>query len=285
MRKLLAVMIALASLSLIVEDADAASRFGGGRNIGSQRSMQQQSAPKAPAQQQQAQPQQQQKTVPATPAPQPSGMSRWLGPLAGLALGAGLAALFFNNGAAGLLAGLMMIAAIIAVGVLVMRALRGKVTEQPLQYAGAGGTGPSLATLPGGAGAHSVAATADRWPAGFDAADFARNARLNFVRMQEAHDKRDLTAMRDFLTPEVYREVEADIRAAGAEPRKTEVLTLNAEVLEVATEGDAYIVSVRFSGLIREQAEGNPDPFSEVWHLEKPVSGRSGWLVAGIQQD
>lgn len=278
MRKLLSVVIALASLSLIVEDADA-RRLGGGRNIGSQRSMQQQAAPKAPAQQQQ------QQAAPATPAPQPSGMSKWLGPLAGLALGAGLAALFFNNGAAGLLAGLMMIAAIIAVGVLVMRALRGKVAEQPLQYAGAGGTGPSLATLPGGAGAHSVAATAGRWPAGFDAADFARNARLNFVRMQEAHDKRDLTAMRDFLTPEVYREVEADIRAAGAEPCKTEVLTLNAEVLEVATEGDAYLVSVRFSGLIREQAEGNPDPFSEVWHLEKPVSGRSGWLVAGIQQD
>ena len=63
------------------------------------------------------------------------------------------------------------------------------------------------------------------------------------------------------------------------------MLTLNAEVLDVATEGDAHVVSVRFSGLIREQAEGNPEPFSEVWHLEKPVNGRSGWLVAGIQQD
>ena len=282
MRKLLSVMIALASLSLIAEDADA-RRFGGGRNIGTQRSITQQPAPKAPAQQQQQQPAQQQ-AAPATPAQQPSGPSKWLGPLAGLALGAGLAALFLNNGIAGLLAGLLTIAAIIAVAMFVTRALRGKVAQQPLQYAGAGGAGPSLSTLPGGAGAHSVAATAGRWPAGFDAADFARHARLNFVRMQEAHDQRDLTAMRDFLTPEVYREVEADIRAAGGEPGKTEVLTLNAEVLEVATESEDYIVSVRFSGLIRERAEGNPEPFSEVWHLEKPVDGRSGWLVAGIQQ-
>lgn len=285
MKKLLSALIALASLSLIVGHADAAKRLGGGKNIGSQRSMQQQAAPKAPAQQQQAQPQQQQQAAPAAPAPQPSGMSKWLGPLAGLALGAGLFALFLNNGWAGGLAGLLMIAAIIAIAVFAARALRGKVAQQPLQYAGAGGAEPSVTTLPGGAGGQSLAATAGRWPAGFDAADFARNARLNFVRMQDAHDKHDLSAMREFLAPEVYREVEADIRAAGAEPRKTEVLTLNAEVLDVATEGDTYIVSVRFSGLIREQAEGNPDPFSEVWHLEKPVSGLSGWLVAGIQQD
>ena len=282
MKTLLSTLIALVSLSLFVVDAEA-KRLGGGRNIGSQRSMQQ--APKAPAQQQQAQPQQQQQAAPAAPAPQPSGMSKWLGPLAGLALGAGLAALFFNNGAAGLLAGLLMIAAIIAIAVFAARALRGKVAQQPLQYAGASGAEPPLTTLPGGAGSQSLAATAGRWPAGFDAAEFARHARLNFVRMQDAHDKRDLTAMREFLTPDVYREVEADIRSAGTASQKTEVLTLNAEVLDLVTEGDTYIASVRFSGLIREQAEGNPEPFSEVWHLEKPVSGKAGWLVAGIQQD
>jgi predicted lipid-binding transport protein (Tim44 family) len=43
-------------------------------------------------------------------------------------------------------------------------------------------------------------------------------------------------------------------------------------------------VSVRFSGLIREEAGAQPDPFSEVWHLVKPTDGRSGWQLAGIQQ-
>jgi len=42
-------------------------------------------------------------------------------------------------------------------------------------------------------------------------------------------------------------------------------------------------VSVRFSGLIREQ-DGQPEAFSEIWNLEKPVNGRSGWLISGIQQ-
>jgi predicted lipid-binding transport protein (Tim44 family) len=55
-------------------------------------------------------------------------------------------------------------------------------------------------------------------------------------------------------------------------------------VLNVATEDGQYIVSVRFSGLIRESGEPQPQPFSETWHLQKPVNGRTGWLVAGIQQ-
>lgn len=278
MNKLLPIVIALIGLSLIAIDAEA-RRFGGGRNLGMQRSApaQQQVAPKSPAQQQAA---------PATPAQQPTGASKWLGPLAGFALGAGLAALFLNNGWAGLLAGMLLIGLIIAVVTFAARAmLRNRVAQDPLQYAGAGaGPQPTLDALPGGAGMHSVAATAGRWPAGFNATEFVRHARLNFVRLQEAHDRKDLSMMRDFLAPDVYREIEADIRAAGATEEQTEVLTLEAEVLDVVEEAGSYIVSVRFSGMIRESAGREAEPFSEIWHLEKPLSGRSGWTLAGIQQ-
>lgn len=283
MKILLSLAIALVSLPLMIEDADA-RRFGGGRNLGMQRSApaQQKAAPNAPAQQQQ-------QAAPATPAqqPQPSGASKWLGPLAGLALGAGLAALFLNNGWGGLLAGLLLMGLIVAVVAFAARALlRSRTAQEPLQYAsaGAGAAEPSIATLPGGAGAQSAAAATSRWPAGFNEPEFIRHARLNFVRLQEAHDRKDLSTMRDFLTPEVYREIEADIRAAGEAPQKTDVLTLNAELVDVAEEGGSYVVSVRFSGMIREAAEREAEPFSEVWHLEKPVRGGSGWLVAGIQQ-
>jgi len=286
MKTLLSVLIGLIGLSFAAVDADAARRFGGGKNLGMQRSAPapQKAAPNTPPQQQQAAP----AKAPAQ-QPQPSGLQKWLGPLAGLALGAGLAALFFNNGMAGLLGGLLVIGLIVAVVVFAARALMRGRTSAPLQYAGVPGAEPPLATLPGGAGASSVAATtstatAGGLPAGFDAAGFARNAKLNFVRMQEAHDKKDLSTMRDFLTPAVYQQIEADIRAAGDAPRQTEVLTLEAEVLDVAEEAGSYVVSVRFSGLIREDAGAAPEPFSEIWHLEKPLAGRSGWLVAGIQQ-
>jgi len=281
MKKLLSFAIALFSLVLMIEDSEA-RRMSGSRNLGMQRSApaQQQAAPKAPAQQQQ------QQAAPATPAQQPAGASKWLGPLAGLALGAGLAALFLNNGWEGLLSGVLLIGLMVAALVFLARfLLRGKVARDPLQYAGASASGPSLSALPGGAGAHSVAATAGRWPADFDAGEFVRHARLNFVRLQEAHDRKDLTTMRDFLAPAVYQEVEADIRAAGEAPQATEVLTLEAEVLDVVEEAGSYIVSVRFSGLIRETAGGEAEAFGETWHLEKPVKGRAGWLVAGIQQE
>jgi len=279
--KLLSTVIALIGLSLVAVDADA-RRLSGGRNLGMQRSApaQQQAAPKSPAQQQQ------QQAAPATPAQQPTGASKWLGPLAGLALGAGLAALFLNNGWAGLLMGVLLIGLIIAALALAARTmLRNRTAQGPLQYAGAGaGAQPTLDALPGGAGMHSVAATTGYWPAGFNATEFVRHARLNFVRLQEAYDRKDLSTMSDFLAPEVYREIEADIRAAGAGEERTEVLTLEAEVLDVAEEAGSYIVSVRFTGMMRESAGREAEPFREIWHLEKPLSGRSGWMLAGIQQ-
>src|SRR3954469_818846 len=98
MRKWLSVFIALIALSMVAVDADA-RRMGGGRSFGKQREMisPQQAAPKAPAT---PQPNAQNAPAQAAPtAPPPkSGMSRWLGPLAGLAIGAGLASLFMGNG-------------------------------------------------------------------------------------------------------------------------------------------------------------------------------------------
>lgn len=297
MHKLMIVLAALAGLSLIAVDADA-RRFGGGSSIGKQRALN-------PNQSRQALPPQ--KAAPAqqqtTPAQQASGASRWLGPLAGLAIGATLASLFFNNGLAGALMGILLMLALVAGATMLFRLLRSaRPGQQPLRYAGAqphGGTEPVLRNptpapaipLGGSAASHSVAASmqsATSTPtaeiAGFDAEQFLRHARANFMSLQAAHDRKDLTTIRDVLTPALYREIEADIRASGEAPQKTEIVTLNAEVADVTTEGDLYVVSVRFSGLIREEAGADAQPFSEIWHLEKPTNGRSGWLVSGIQQ-
>jgi len=294
MRKVLSAIIALIGFSLVALDADA-RRLGGGRSVGTQREAitprqsPQQGAKTAPTQQ---------AAPAAAPAPQPSGMSRWLGPLAGLAIGAGLASLFMHNGMGGALAGILLIAALAMGALFLVRMFRGsRASPQPLRYAAAdpyGGNAPAPtqspapAPLGGYAAPHSVAATtqspATQLPSDFDEQQFVRHAKLNFVNLQAAHDRRDMSSIRDFLTPELCKEIENDMRAAGDAPQKTDVVTLDADVLDVATENGKYIVSVRFSGLIRESAGAEPQPFSEIWHLEKPVSGYSGWLVAGIQQ-
>jgi len=79
----------------------------------------------------------------------------------------------------------------------------------------------------------------------------------------------------------MYSEV---VRDLGGAPRpKTEVIDLAGEVLEVTTEADRHWASVRFTGTLREG--GAPAaPFDEVWNLSKPVDGKTGWLLAGIQQ-
>ena len=284
MKHFLMALIAACGLALVTVDVEA-RRLGGGKSFGMQRNTQQQAAPKAPAQQQQQQ-------AAGTPAQQPAAAAtgnKWLGPLAGLALGAGLMALFMNNGIGGVLMGLLLLAAIAGIAVMVFRALRGR-ANAPLQYAGGaqGNEQQPLSSLPGsGAAAHSVAAataTTGRWPADFNAAEFLRHARLNFVRLQEANDARDSTALADFLTPDVLAEVQQQWQAEGAAQGKTEVVTLESEVLDVVTEGLLYIVSVHFSGLIREGTGAEAQPFAEIWHLEKPLRGSTGWLVSGIQQ-
>jgi predicted lipid-binding transport protein (Tim44 family) len=278
MKKTMLMITALLSLGLLATDADA-RRLGGGSNLGTQRSTITQPAPKSPAQQAPS-------AAPATPAPQPSGMSKWLGPLAGLAIGAGLASLFMNNGMAGAFGGILMVLLLAAAAMFAWRMLRPRPQAGPLQYAGAAAAGgqPDISTAFGG-GAGALAAVANRYPPGFDAEQFAHHAKLNFTRLQQANDKRDLSTMRDFMTPELYAEVVADLNARDGAQQQTDVVTLNAEVIEVVTEGEAYVASVRFSGMIRERADGAAEPFSEVWHLEKPITGSIGWLICGIQQD
>jgi predicted lipid-binding transport protein (Tim44 family) len=308
MRKLLTVFVALIGLSFVAIEADA-RRMSGGKSIGKQREAinPNQAAPRAPAQQQQATPNTpaQQQAAPgagAAAAQQPSGMSRWLGPLAGLAIGAGLASLFLNNGFAGALAGILLAAAL-AFGIFFLFRLltRGRTQQAPLRYAGAGPQAARMPSAPvepvfqrtstsGAPAPHSVAATTTAAPAaaatarwaGFDEAEFVRHARMNFVNLQAAYDRNDMAAIRDFVTPELAADIEKDMRASGP-GEKTDVVTLEAQVLDVATENGLYVVSVRFSGLMREGAS-EPQPFAELWHLEKPLDGRSGWVISGIQQ-
>jgi predicted lipid-binding transport protein (Tim44 family) len=121
-------------------------------------------------------------------------------------------------------------------------------------------------------------------PADFDTAAFVRNAKAQFMALQAANDARDLERLRDFLTPEMVEQVGAEFAERGEATQQTEVFGLEAQVLEVVQEDNRYIVSVRFTGSVREQPGAAPEDLDETWHLVKPRTGFGGWLVAGIQQ-
>jgi predicted lipid-binding transport protein (Tim44 family) len=119
--------------------------------------------------------------------------------------------------------------------------------------------------------------------AGFDAEGFVRQAKLMFVRLQAANDTGNLDDLREFTSPEVFAEAQMAIKERGGVAQRTEVVTLEADVLESAQEFGRYVVSVRFHGSLREDANA-AEAFDEIWHVTKPLDGSRGWAVAGIQQ-
>lgn len=300
---LLGAMVGVLAFGAAIGDAEA-RRAGGGRSIGKQSStlMQRQQAPQSPAQAPQAAPQQRPAT-PAGAAPQPQ-RNRWLGPLAGIAAGLGIAALLSHFGLAGaaaqMLANIIVIALIAFVVIWLVRRLRGNRGGQP-SYAGAGAArtsqpgGQPWQMTPGQApmgGAAPVASGADAhaqqqpWgvPADFDTETFLRHAKVNFVRYQAAWDAGNLDDIREFSTPEMFAEIRMDLSERGSSPNRTDVVQLDAELLGIEQDASGYLASVKFSGLLRESEGAAAEPFAEVWNLSKPLSGNGGWVLAGIQQ-
>ena len=292
MRSLLfGIAVALVGIAFVATEAEAARRLGGGGSIGAQRRIT--NAPPAqtpPRQAQQAAPTQQAAPGAAQPAAQPSGLSRWMPLLGGLALGGMLGWLLGANGMGGLLVGIMLVALLAFAGVFVVRMLMQKRGDapQPMQYAGLGSETVAAPPPSQAAGFETqtspLARAAANVPAGFDVEGFLRGAKLNYMKLQMAHDAGNLDELREFTTPDLYEHLEKDVHERGNVKQQTDVMALNADLLEVATEDGKYWASVRFSGTVREDSGSAPVGFEEVWNLAKPVDGSSGWLLAGIQQ-
>jgi predicted lipid-binding transport protein (Tim44 family) len=249
----------------------------------------------------------------ATGAAAAAGKRSWLGPVAGLAAGLGLVALMSSLGLGEEFANFLMLALLaVAVIALVMFVMR----RFGRNAAPAMARGPQLATAGGapfgglqtqrvepqaepmqrtalapapvigsalGASA-AVPAAASTLPADFDVEGFQRIAKAIFVRMQDANDRADLDDLRQFTTPELFSHLRVDLLDRGELATATEVVAVDARVLEVTEEGGQQVVSVGYTGQVREDAGAAPAAFDEVWHLVRPADGSRNWAIAGIQQ-
>lgn len=318
--RVMTLMLAVACAAVAVSPMDAeAKRLGGGRPAGMQRQMPAKQADTSPpaspntannaaTSNAAARPNQ---AVPANAAAQTAAQPAkrsWMGPIAGLAAGLGLAALASHFGFGEALGNFMTMAllavvAMVAIG-WVMRRLRGGAAAQAQgpQLAGAGAPFPQAAPEPvasqapmardsfaaGGMGASpgtsagGLAAEAATTPAGFDAAGFTRIAKMIFIRMQAANDEANLDDLRKFTTPELFASLRLDLQERGTAKQQTDVMQLDAEVVDTAQEQDQWVVSVRFHGLIREEIDQGAQPFDELWHLVKPLNDSRDWAIAGI---
>jgi predicted lipid-binding transport protein (Tim44 family) len=284
-----------------------AKRFGGGSSFGRQMPIQRQATPprpaqpaatpaQAPAAQPAARPAQAGQAAAATPK------RSWMGPLAGIAAGLGLAALASYLGIG---AELMSFMLLLLAGLAIFMVVRMVMNRNRLQPAG----GPSDA----GANSYRTSAS-DHSPDHYGSAGAARSpaatvasslpvnqpnqaeidqflqvARKQFTELQKVWDSGDMNAIRGFVTESMAYGLEKQLAERGAAANHTAVVSLHTEWLgmEDATDEDGRAVDeayVRFYGLIREQLDGAAQSFDEVWTLQKPKDGSGGWLLAGILQ-
>jgi predicted lipid-binding transport protein (Tim44 family) len=307
MRRLLSTlaMVFAFGLSTAAMDAEAAKRMGSGKSMGTQRQATPDKPPAAAAP----------SATPAAAAGASPGRS-WMGPIAGLAAGLGLAALASHLGfgdelASMVMMGLLAAAIMVAIGFFMRKRaaarqsiasapegmkyarVDGRVTRDAPDQAGNNDPGYKVSMPAGGRGAigsgigsaiDADSRGASRIPADFDTAGFERNAKVNFIRLQAANDARDLDDIRQFTTPEMFAELRMEIAERGTEVQKTEVVHIQAEVTEVDEDADRYLVSVRFMGVMRDGTRDEDESFNEIWHLLKSRQGSGGWVLAGIQQ-
>ena len=190
------VALAFCASFLAIGDADAQKRLGSGKSTGMQKNNIQKDAPKAPAQNTVAP-----AGAAAPAAAAPSGMSRWMGPLAGLAAGGLLASMFMGGGFSGLKMMDILLFAGLAFGAFMLFRMymrkkaieNGHVGAAPMQYAGtdrapraatatpfqSGGLAPGAPEIGSKlmTGADATPAAAPRIPADFDLPGFERQAR------------------------------------------------------------------------------------------------------------
>jgi predicted lipid-binding transport protein (Tim44 family) len=318
-----AALIAVSGAALVTASFDAeARRAGGGASVGRQSSnvttQRQATTPPAATN----------NTAGATAAPAAagaatagaagaaakSGASRWLGPIAGIAAGLGIAALLSSMGLSGafleFLSSALLIAAVVFAVMFIIRRLRGAGPRTATRGAFGGANNASgqqqqpmwRESLKPGAAAPAAAAAPvaaapveppavlpkagddNNWfvPGDFDTPNFLKQAKEQFVRIQAVWDSGSTDGLREFLTDDLITELKPQLAERGAAPNKTEVVLLNAEMLGIETVSDGHLASVRFSGMLREAPGAEAFRFEEVWNLFKPANG--GWLLAGIQQ-
>lgn len=271
------IVIVLMATSLLATVAEA-RRFGGGSSFGKQRSMQSQQPHKA-------------QNAQAVPATKPAG-NKWMGPLAGLVIGAGLMSMFSGGMGSGMSSILLALLAASVVMFLISRLKKPQLANNfnspaGMQYAGEPvyNTQSSQPQARSDASALGIANSVNSHiPANFPVDAFIRSAKASFIRLQAANDNKDSHDIREYTTPEVFAEITMQMQERGNAVQKTEVIAIQAELLEVNDDAVFSVASVRFTGQLSEN-NGTPENIDEVWHIQKHLHDENAkWLLAGIQQ-
>lgn len=259
-------------------DIADAKRMGGGGSFGSKSSYSKsyaKPADKSPGMTQQA-----------TPA-SPSRFGGLGGMFGGLLMGGLLGSMLFGGGFAG--PGMLDMLLLAAGGFLLFKFIRSRraATANSAPYAFQGAGTEHTATSGGGWGQRlePQVQQAPVLPKDIDEQEFLSGAKALYVRLQGSWDRRDIDDIRQFTSPEVHAEI-ARQATDDPTPGRTEILMVDARILESRTEGQETVISVLFDALLREDGPGAPsEQIREMWHIRRDESSASAqWTLEGIQQ-
>jgi predicted lipid-binding transport protein (Tim44 family) len=287
------ISILIFTFFLDFEHQALAKRFGGGRSFGSRPSYSRSYIKKVPSRTFTVRSKTSSRKSATIPTRQRSTFPRsglW-GFLGGLAMGGLLGSLFFGGPFHGPnLLDLLIIGGVIFLIFKFMRSKRPAEATSASSYASSR-QGPTEYSetawdnLRTGTDSQVPSEPKVNVPDGFDEEEFLKGAKAAFLRMQESWDKRDLEDIKQFTSPEVFAFIKAQAEE-DPHPSKTEILLVNARLLEVREEGETTIASVYFDVLLREDAaQSSPQQVREVWHFSRRTNDpHSTWTLEGIQQ-
>jgi predicted lipid-binding transport protein (Tim44 family) len=101
--------------------------------------------------------------------------------------------------------------------------------------------------------------------------------------MQAAWDEADIPALAALTTENLLEDLRWQLEQRGPAPNRTEVLKLDARLLAMEELREAFVASVEFSGVIREQLDSGAAPFRELWLLANLKAAGRGWRLARVQ--
>ncbi|WP_291327754.1 TIM44-like domain-containing protein [Desulfovibrio sp. UCD-KL4C] len=121
-------------------------------------------------------------------------------------------------------------------------------------------------------------------PAGFDSEDFLEGAKAMYTRLQKSWDVRNIADIEYFATKGVVDEIKRQA-VEDPEPSKTDIMLVNARLLEVKEEGSSTSATVYYDVLLREDAnQSQPTQVREVWTFTKENTDSAMWKLDGLQQ-
>jgi len=191
---------------------------------------------------------------------------------------------------------ILLIALLILGGFMLFRFMRRGVTSAPAgvragsvggNYARAGDIPTQSAKTPVRASDFSSTAGERDQPAPtwFDPKTFAEGAKSHFLHLQAAWDRPNFNEIKAYTTPDLFAELQRERMSLGQDSQITDVVVLNVQIVRTRRDGNQAIVSLEFSGMIREGTEEAPNPFREIWHIQHTWNTPEGdWFIAGIQQ-